>query len=187
MPNRTFLKHLPNFLTLSRIAIVPFVIYFIYLDTWGSRTLACVFFILASITDYFDGFLARKYQIVSSIGKFIDPVADKVLVSSTLIMLIPSGKLGPIMVLILVARDSVIDGLRSVAVTQNIIISAAKLGKWKTAIQMVAIPCVLYYQPLFGIPVYEIGYWILWISVGFSVISGYRYVHGFLTHKSFKP
>ncbi|MES2769673.1 MAG: CDP-diacylglycerol--glycerol-3-phosphate 3-phosphatidyltransferase [Bdellovibrionota bacterium] len=173
-------KHLPNLLTYSRMAFVPFIIWFIYLDTTQSGIIACGLFILASITDYYDGYFARKWGIVSNMGKFMDPVADKVLVSSTLIMLIPTDRLTTIMVIILVARDSIIDGLRSVAATQNVIISAAKMGKWKTATQMVAIPCILFNYPLFGLPIYQIGYWTLWVSVALSVISGYHYIKGYL-------
>lgn len=175
-----FKKHFPNILTFSRIALVPVIIWLIYLDTIQSGILACILFVIASITDYYDGYFARKWQIVSNMGKFMDPVADKVLVSSTLIMLLPTGRLTTLMVVILVARDSIIDGLRSVAATHNVVISAAKMGKWKTATQMVAIPCILFNYPLFGIPFYQIGYWTLWVSVALSVISGYQYVKGYL-------
>jgi CDP-diacylglycerol--glycerol-3-phosphate 3-phosphatidyltransferase len=173
-------KHIPNILTYSRMAFVPFIIWMIYLGTTESGIIACGLFILASITDYYDGYFARKWGIISNMGKFMDPVADKVLVSSTLIMLVPTGRLTTVMVIILVARDSIIDGLRSVAATQNVIISAAKMGKWKTATQMVAIPCILFYYPLFGIPIYQIGYWTLWVSVILSVVSGFHYVKDYL-------
>lgn len=179
-----FKKHLPNLLTYSRMAMVPVVIALIYMDTVESGMWACAFFILASITDYYDGYFARKWNIVSNMGKFMDPVADKVLVSSTLIMLIPTGRLTTIMVIILVARDSIIDGLRSVAATQNVVISAAKMGKWKTATQMVAIPCILFNYPLFGLPIYQIGYWALWVSVVLSVVSGFNYVRDYLNAKT---
>jgi CDP-diacylglycerol--glycerol-3-phosphate 3-phosphatidyltransferase len=173
-------KHIPNILTYSRMAFVPFIIWMIYLDTLQSGIIACALFILASITDYYDGYFARKWGIVSNMGKFMDPVADKVLVSSTLIMLLPTGRLTTVMVILLVARDSIIDGLRSVAATQNVIISAAKMGKWKTATQMVAIPCILFNYPLFGIPIYQIGYWTLWVSVILSVVSGAHYIRDYL-------
>lgn len=180
MDSTNIKKHLPNALTYSRIALVPIIIWFIYLDTLQSGIIAGILFIIASITDYYDGALARKWNIVSTMGKFMDPVADKVLVSSTLIMLIPTGKLTTVMVIILVARDSIIDGLRSVAATQNVVISAAKMGKWKTATQMVAIPCILFNYPLFGIPFYQIGYWTLWVSVLLSVVSGYQYIKAYI-------
>lgn len=175
-------KHIPNILTFSRIGFVPLILWCIYLDTLESGIAACVLFVAASITDYYDGALARKWNLMSNMGKLMDPVADKVLVSSTLIMLIPTGRLTTLMVVILVARDSIIDGLRSVAATRNIVISAAKTGKWKTATQMVAIPCILFNHPLFGLPIYEIGYWMLWGSVVLSLISGYKYIVGYIKH-----
>lgn len=178
----TFKKHIPNILTFSRIGLVPFILWCIYLDTLVSGIVACVIFIIASITDYYDGALARKWNLMSNMGKLMDPVADKVLVSSTLIMLIPTGRLTTLMVVILVARDSIIDGLRSVAATRNIVISAAKTGKWKTATQMVAIPCILFNYPIFGLPVYQIGYWTLWASVALSLISGYNYIRDYIKH-----
>lgn len=141
---------------------------------------AAALFIFASLTDYLDGSLARKFQVESVVGKFMDPVADKILVSSTLVMLIPSGRLDPFMVIILLSRDTLISGLRSIAATQNRVIAAGTVGKWKTAWQMIAIPAVLIREPLFGIPIYEIGYGILWISVVLSVYSGAQYVIGYL-------
>ncbi len=175
-------KYIPNLLTYMRILFAPVILWLIYLDTPQSGYWACACFILASITDYYDGALARKWNIVSTMGKFMDPVADKVLVSSTLIMLVPTDKLSPLLVIILVARDSIIDGLRSAAATNNVVISAAKMGKWKTATQMVAIPCILFYQPLFGLPIYQIGYWTLWASVFLSVLSGFHYVRDYMKH-----
>lgn len=160
--------------------MVPFIVWALVLPVnWGGY-LAAGLFILASITDYFDGALARKFGVESAMGKFMDPIADKVLVSSTLVMLIPSGRLDPFLVIILLARDTIISGLRSVAATENRVIAAGTVGKWKTAWQMIAIPCVLIKDPLFGIiPVYEIGYGILWASVFLSVYSGAQYVHGY--------
>lgn len=173
-------NQIPNILTWSRMAIVPLVVWLVYLDTLQSGIWACILFVLASVTDYYDGYLARKWNIVSNMGRFMDPVADKILVSSTLIMLIPTGRLTTLMVIIIVARDSIIDGLRSVAATQNVVISAAKMGKWKTATQMVAIPCILLNYPLFGLPIYEIGYWTLWVSVALSLASAYSYIRDYL-------
>lgn len=175
-------RHFPNILTFSRMGFAPFILWCIYQDTVISGVVACVLFILASITDYYDGLLARKWNVMSNMGKLMDPVADKVLVSSTLIMLIPTGRLTTLMVVILVARDSIIDGLRSVAATRNIVISAAKMGKWKTATQMVAIPCILLNYPVFGLPIYEIGYWTLWGSVVLSVASGANYIRDYVHH-----
>jgi len=98
---------------------------------------------LASVTDYFDGYFARKYQAVSNFGKFMDPIADKILVTSVLTMLLAMGKIDAWMVIIILARDNFIGGIRSVAAADQIVIDAKPAGKWKTAMQMVAIPIVI--------------------------------------------
>lgn len=176
-------KSLPNLVTLSRIFVLPFIIWCLVLPGPIGGYIAAGIFILASLTDYLDGMLARKFEVESNFGKFMDPVADKILVSSTLIMLIPSGRLDPFMVILLLGRDTIISGLRSIAATENKVIAAGTVGKWKTAIQMIAIPAVLIHEPIFGIPLYQIGYGILWISVALSLYSGAQYIWGYMQKK----
>lgn len=169
-------KKLPNQLTYLRIAMVPPIVVLLHWNESWAGYASAIIFIIASVTDYWDGELARRFGVVSNQGKFLDPVADKILVSSTLVMLIPSGRLDAIIVVILLARDSLISALRSVAAAEKMIIPAGTLGKWKTATQMIAIPAILVYEPVFGVPVFKVGYWILWVSVALSVISGAKYV-----------
>ena len=169
-------KKLPMWLTFSRMAVCPL---FIPLMHWSSplgNWLAAVLFIAASITDYFDGSLARKYNAISNMGKFMDPIADKVLVATVLIMLVPSGRVGPELVLLLLCRDIVIGGIRSVAAADNVIIDAKAAGKWKTAMQMVAIPLILVSYDFQGLPITHLGELLLWVSVILSMFSGYQYV-----------
>jgi CDP-diacylglycerol--glycerol-3-phosphate 3-phosphatidyltransferase len=143
--------------------------------------LAAALFILASLTDWWDGYFARKYDAVSNFGKFMDPIADKILVSSTLIMLIPSGRVDAVLVVLLIARDILIGGVRSVAAADNVIIDAKSSGKWKTAVQMIGIPAVLIREPIFGLPIHMIGYILLWVSVILSLISATQYLHGYFS------
>ena len=112
-------------------------------------------------------------------GRFMDPIADKILVLGAIIMLLDMGRVDPIMVFLFLARDIFIGGLRSVAAANNIIISAKPFGKWKTAFQMLAIPLLLIYEPVFAIPIADIGYYALWVSVGLSLISGAEYTIGY--------
>lgn len=176
-------KRLPMQLTWGRMAICPVIVGLLLLDgaIWG--WIAAGLFIVASITDWFDGYFARKYQATSNMGKFMDPIADKVLVASVLIMLIPTGRVGPVLVLLLLVRDILIGGIRAVAAADQVIIDAKATGKWKTGIQMVGIPAVLLNTPVFGVPVYEIGLILLWISVILSLISGYQYVRLYVESK----
>lgn len=164
-------------LTWSRILVCPFFVVFLSLkaSVWG--WLSALLFVLASITDWFDGYLARKYNAVSNLGKFMDPIADKILVATVLIMLIPTGRVGPILVILLLTRDILIGGIRSVAAADRLIIDAKPAGKWKTALQMVAIPALLIPgRDLNGLALNEIGLVLLWISVLLSLISGAQYI-----------
>lgn len=177
-------KKLPMWLTWARIAMSPLLV--ILLSFQPSDTIgfiSAVVFTIASITDWFDGSLARKYKAESTMGKFMDPIADKVLVSSVLIMLLPLGRVHPIMVIILLLRDILVGGIRSVAAADGVIISAKNTGKWKTGIQMVGIPAVLIHTPILGVPTHDLGIALLWISAALSSISGFQYIHAYLNAK----
>ena len=162
-------KQLPLQLTLSRIYLVPVILLCLWPKEFGWSVVAATIFILASITDYYDGFFARKYNAVSNMGKFMDPVADKILVTSILIYMIPNGLIDP-------SRDTYIGGIRAVAAADNIIIDAKSGGKWKTGLQMIAIPAIMigpWPAPLEIIV--KIGYGLLWVSVLLSITSGVQY------------
>ena len=167
-------------ITTARILITVPIIILLYPDRVGLNVWAALFFILASVSDYYDGYFARKYNAISNLGKFMDPIADKILVTSVLVMLIPSKRIDPIMVIIILCRDTLIGGIRSVAAADQIVIAAKAVGKWKTALQMVAIPAVMIGDVFMGIPFDKIGYYALWISVILSVTSGLDYFLGYL-------
>jgi len=176
-----FQKNLPMRITMSRIFAVPVIVAMMWPNTLPWNITAAVCFILASLTDYYDGYYARKYGVVSNFGKFMDPIADKILVTSVLAMLLAQGKIDAWMVIIILARDNFIGGIRSVAAADQIIIAAKPAGKWKTAMQMVAIPIVIIgnmepYLPYLD----KIGYGVLWISVILSITSGIEYYFGYL-------
>ena len=177
-------KKLPMWLTWARIAMSPvLVILLSFESTEFMGYVAAIVFTLASITDWFDGALARKYHAESTLGKFMDPIADKVLVSSVLIMLLPLGRVHPIMVIILLVRDILIGGIRSVAAADGVIISAKSAGKWKTGLQMLGIPAILIHTPVFGFPTHDLGIALLWISAILSLISGYQYTQAYFVAK----
>ncbi len=172
-------KNLPMALTYSRAVAAP-VILGILMSGWSfAGWVSAVLFALAALTDWLDGMLARRYGVESNMGRFMDPIADKILVLGAIVMLLAMNRVDPIMVFLFLARDIFIGGIRSVAAANNLIIAAKPFGKWKTAIQMIAIPCLLIYEPFFGIPIADIGYYGLWISVGLSLISGAEYTIGY--------
>ena len=133
--------NLPNKLTVLRVIMVPFFVFFMLTDVGGaaSKWIALVLFIVASLTDMLDGKIARKYNLVTNFGKFMDPLADKLLVCSAMICLIPSGKLPTAVVIIIIAREFIISGFRLVAVDNGIVIAASCWGKEKTISQMIMI------------------------------------------------
>lgn len=171
-------KNLAFWATMARIVAVPLIILLLAFPNPWTGYVSAVLFILASITDYYDGYWARKYDSVSNLGKLLDPIADKLLVSSVLIMLIPTSQVSAIMVVLLLGRDTLVSGLRSFAAAENLIIDAGSMGKWKTALQMIAIPAVLFDQ-LLGLPVGLWGYWLLWGTVILSLLSGFEYYYNY--------
>lgn len=179
-------QNLPMQLTMSRVYAVPIVIVCLNQSRFFFSILAAILFILASITDYFDGHFARKWKLVSNLGKFMDPVTDKILVSSVLIFLTFQGFVDPYVVILLTIRDTFIGGIRAVASADQIIIDAKPSGKWKAGLQMGAIPALILgksYHGQYEAEIFtdifqrvgQIGYGLLWISSILSVVSAIEY------------
>ncbi len=133
--------NLPNKLTLARVLLVPFFVAFLLVEfgNGANRWIALAIFILASLTDLLDGYIARRDHLITNLGKFMDPLADKLLVSSALICLVGQGKAPAWMVAVIIGRDFIISGLREVAADNGRVIAASYWGKFKTTFQMVMI------------------------------------------------
>ncbi len=134
--------NLPNKLTVLRVILIPFFVVIMMIENGANQTfryVAAAIFIIASLTDMLDGKIARKYNLVTNFGKFMDPLADKLLVCSALICLIQLGQLPAWMVIIIVSREFIISGFRLVAAEQGIVIAASYWGKFKTTFQMIAV------------------------------------------------
>ena len=173
-------KQLPNMITLLRIAVIPLVVFFLAYSNWENDFWAAVFFIAASISDFFDGYLARLYNVESVLGQLMDPVADKLLVMAALIMMIPLQRVSPILVLLLLSRDIFIAGIRAAAANERLVIAAGSFGKWKTGFQMVAIPALMLNRSIFGLfDSRPLGFWLLWGSMILSLISAAQYIFEF--------
>ena len=134
--------NLPNKLSIIRVALIPVIVVLLYQQSDACRIIAGALFIIASLTDFLDGYIARKYNRVTNFGKFIDPVADKLLVLTTLIMLLHRGQTEAWIIIIL-CRELAVDGLRLVAVTQGKVIAASPFGKIKTTCQMIMITAAI--------------------------------------------
>lgn len=173
------MSRIPLYLTTSRIVLViPTALFLSFqseipynLGQW----LATFCFIIASITDYYDGYYARKLNAVSNLGKFLDPVADKILVSSVLIILLQQSRVEAWIIILFVARDTIVGGLRAAAAADGVVLSAQSSGKWKAALQMIAIPFLMLNNLHPDFQNNRIGHGLLQVSVILSLVSGFDY------------
>ena len=133
--------NLPNKLTMLRVLMIPFFVLFMLMDITGAadKWIAVALFIVASLTDFLDGYIARKYHLVSNFGKFMDPLADKLLVSAAMICLVEMGRLPAWIVIIIISREFIISGFRLIASDNGVVIAASYWGKFKTVFQMAMI------------------------------------------------
>ncbi|MDO4273362.1 MAG: CDP-diacylglycerol--glycerol-3-phosphate 3-phosphatidyltransferase [Eubacteriales bacterium] len=165
----------PNKLTIARMILVPFLVAFM-LTGWGgdaNRYICLVIFVGASVTDWFDGYLARKYQLVTNFGKFMDPLADKLLVCSALICLVELDRLEAWIVIIIIAREFIISGFRLIAAESGVVIAANYWGKFKTVSQMVMIILLILDCGGFLGVLAQI---FVWLSVALTIISLFTYI-----------
>jgi CDP-diacylglycerol--glycerol-3-phosphate 3-phosphatidyltransferase len=157
--------NLANRVTLLRIAFIPLVIVLLF---FGLNGLAVIFFILLSLSDYLDGYIARRFNQISDAGKILDPLADKILILSVLVMLAWQGKADPFPVILFLARDEMVSGIRISAAKSQKILHASPIAKAKTVTQMFAVPMLILNIPYAG--------WVLWLAVVFSLLSGGIYL-----------
>ena len=182
--------NIPNILTLMRIAAIPLMVLLLMTGERESSFWAAALFSAASFTDWLDGYLARKMGIVTVFGKFLDPIADKLIVMAALIMIIPLGRVPAWIVLVILGREIIITGLRGIASSEGIVIEASDLGKFKTIFQIVAIIALLLHydyhwffsagHPLLLANMHNVGMFYLWIAFVITVWSGVDYLFKFV-------
>jgi len=166
----------PNVITLLRVTIIP-VLFFLLLSPGRNGSLIIAgLFILAALTDLLDGYLARKYEIVTVMGKFLDPIADKLIVNTAMILMIPIGRISAWIVAIIIIRDFVVDGIRAISQSEGFVIQASKLGKRKTLCQIFAVSALMIHYPFLGADAHVVGTVILYIALVLSVSSGIDYL-----------
>ena len=176
--NKTSINSLlthPNTLTLFRIIAVPVIVVLLMVPNRFTCLLAGLIFSAAAITDYFDGYLARRYGLVSNLGKVMDPVADKLLVASSLIMLTSLGWMPAWIACIIIGRELAISGLRNIIAQNKQDVSASSLGKYKTGFQIAAIIPLMFHYPAFGLDFHVIGMVFLWCALVLTLWSGTDY------------
>jgi CDP-diacylglycerol--glycerol-3-phosphate 3-phosphatidyltransferase len=185
-PLRQEITDLPNLITLGRIALIPLVVMTIDDYSPGWSAISCLIFLVAALTDALDGWLARRLGLVTVVGKFLDPLADKLIVLSTLIALVAHERVAPWLVIVLMARELAVTTLRAIASQEGFVIAAGGGGKAKTALQLDGISFLLvhfdYDLLLFdrNLHFHEIGTYLLYLSLIMSVLSAAEYVRFFV-------
>ncbi len=172
--------NIPNLLTFARIVLLPVILIIFYLPYWWARPLSCAIFLMAAITDWLDGYLARKWEIESAFGAFLDPVADKLMVASVLILLVEDAStwLLTVPAIVIIGREITISALREwmASVGSRAKVAVSYLGKIKTTAQITALAMLLFRDNLFGLPIYDIGMVCLYLAAVLTIWSMVDYL-----------
>ena len=176
--------NIPNALTWARIVMIPIFVGVFYLpDSWmpvaTQNLVATVIFVVAAVTDWFDGYLARALGQTSAFGAFLDPVADKLMVAAALILLVALNRVDALIALVIIGREITISALREwmARVGESASVAVAKVGKFKTAAQMLAIPLLLFNAPAFGLPLRAFGDVLIYVAAALTLWSMGYYLH----------
>jgi CDP-diacylglycerol---glycerol-3-phosphate 3-phosphatidyltransferase len=178
----TSYKNLPNLLTMTRVLAIPVVMVLLCFSSPWASFLGGLCFAIAGATDMLDGFLARRQRTITSFGRFMDPLADKLLVSAALIMLIPLGRVPAWMAVVIIGREIMVTGLRGLAAAEGTILAPDRWGKVKTLLQMVAITALILHYPYQAMDFQRVGSALLWVAMIVTVTSGFGYFNAFFRH-----
>jgi cardiolipin synthase len=181
------LTSIPNLLTIGRVLIIPVIVALLYVPAAWASWAALAIYLGAALTDWLDGYLARRLGEVSPLGRFLDPVADKLLVTAVVVMLIANGTVGPVTALPAIAilcREILVSGLREYLAEMQVGMPVSRLAKWKTAAQMAALALLILApaSATLGVPLLLPGKVLLWVAGVLTVITGYDYLVKGLKH-----
>lgn len=171
--------NLPNTITAARFLLAAILAVMLMLDqTVWMGFFTCLVFVIAAATDWVDGYFARRYKAETVLGQLMDPLADKVLVATALIMLVPLGRVPAWLVLIILCREIIITGLRGIAASSNIVVAASGLGKFKSILQYIGLGVIIFPLGLLPLPfLHKLGLAILYVSLGLTIWSGLDYFY----------
>lgn len=179
-PKNRRIINLPNTITIVRLCIIP-ILFFLLLSPDQTWSLVVAFlFIAAALTDLLDGYVARRYEIVTTMGKFLDPIADKLVINTAMVLMIPIGRISAWIVAIIIIRDFFVDGIRTIATSEGVVIQASWLGKQKTLCQVFAVSALMIHYPFLGADAHTVGTILLLLALVLSVYSGLDYFMKFL-------
>jgi len=177
--NREAIFTAPNLISLLRICLIPVVVSFLFSSNRLSSLLAALFFSIAAFTDWLDGYLARRKNVVTTLGKYLDPIADKLLVAVALIMLISLDRVESWIVMLIVGRELAVTSLRFMAATNGIVIESTQLGKIKTTLQIIATIFLILHYEYFSLDIQAMGKVFLWLALVATLWSGIDYFYRF--------
>ena len=174
------MPNLPNILSLLRIALIPILITLFFWPAVSAPMWATVIFVVAALTDWLDGYIARRRRQISSFGTFIDPVADKLIVTVTLMLVLYKTPVWYILlpVIIVISREIIVSALREwmSELGKLNMVKVSYVGKWKNTLQMVSLGCLIFYKSFFGLPIFEIGVALLYVASGLTLSSMLSYL-----------
>jgi CDP-diacylglycerol--glycerol-3-phosphate 3-phosphatidyltransferase len=178
--SRQQILNLPNGLTIIRVLAIPVILWLLFYPGKAYQWVTAIFFLLIAVTDTIDGYFARRRGMVTTLGKFLDPLADKLLIVTALIALIPARGIPFWMVIVIVGREIAVTGLRGIAVSQGIVIPAGPLGKYKTVFEVAAITFLILDEEYLSVDCHFVGMVFLWMALLLAVYSGVDYFRRFL-------
>ncbi len=181
-PEKKKIINLPNTITMVRISFIPVLFLLLVSPGQTMSLIIALLFIAVSFTDMLDGYVARRYHIVTTMGKFLDPIADKLVINTAMILMIPIGRIPAWVVAIIIIRDFAVDGIRNIASSGGYIIQASWLGKQKTLCQVFAVSALMIHYPFLGADAHVVGTTILFLALILSIYSGLDYLVKFYRH-----
>ena len=167
--------NLPNTITMLRIGVIPVLFGLLFSPGPAMSLVITILFIAAALTDLLDGYIARRFEIVTTMGKFLDPIADKLIVNTAMILMIPIGRIPAWIVAVIIIRDFAVDGIRNIAASEGMVIQASPLGKRKMLCQIFAVSALMIHYPFIGADAHTVGMAILCIALVLTVTSGIDY------------
>ena len=173
-----------NRITLLRIGAIAPILLLMHFPGRVTCLLAAVLFLLAALSDFLDGYIARRGGLVTNFGKFLDPLADKLLICSVIIEMVGLGRVPAWVAVLMVMRELAVTGLRAVAADNGVVIAADRYGKLKTVVQIVALVPLLLHFPVYGVPMHELGIFILYIALLLTILSGINYFYRFFRDRA---
>ncbi len=165
-----------NQLTMGRVLVIPVFMAVFFLPGDLGHWLSGILFIIAALTDWLDGYLARSRGEVTPFGRFLDPVADKLLVASALVLLVSANMAPALLAVVIIGREITIGALREWLAQRSTVVHVSQIAKWKTAIQLIAISTLLLHVNMFGVSLHDVGLVLLWVAAALTLWSGYEYI-----------